>query len=339
MPPSLPPSNHGLILPGTLGFSARPQFKGNIQNRNHKTDIPIPQAAQSLGASQLKARPQSAIRPQTSTIQVSSRRSTEQSFSRTAGLATDLRIPVEGNASKRRKTDRGMASQVLHAIAPATGTPAQKALAPSLERPPSSTPALILPPTYRAPGVVRRQINGSTISEDVPPTPVSAHIRLTQGRKNVLTRTHPRVSPATQPDIGPVTRRAVSLAAQLQADRSRVSLNGRIEKPKNLPARAASVGPKDKKECIDDVLRNQVFKHIKSATSQYRLSLNGDDRSKIGTKVRLSHRLPLQIENPLCIREDASLGLNAAHEMARNLFVLENALTFLCLLATPTLKR
>ena len=68
---------------------------------------------------------------------------------------------------------------------------------------------------------------------------------------------------------------------------SRISHEGRIQKPKHQAHRDMRLLSAERNEHMVRVLRNQVFKHIKAAISRYYGSLTIDDRKSIGTKVAI----------------------------------------------------
>ena len=312
------------MLSGTFGFGVRRKSKENIQNGTCKTDIPASKAGHTFGTTLLEPRPQSAIRPQSNTSQVRRRRSPEQHSTRTAVLATDCRIIPEVNTAKRRKTEGGTVYQASHTNETVVVRREENAVPERLERPSPSTPTVILPPVNRTTAVVRSQTNASTISKSVPRIPVWAPILPRKSQKAAPGKISQGVSPTRQPEVAPAARRAVSLAPRLQADKSRVSLDGRVQKPQKLSTNATSAGPENQKQYMDYVLRAQVFKHIKLATNQYRLSLSSEDRSKIGTKVRTAFRFSFDTESLLCMGMNISLSFNNTHEVERQSFVLEN---------------
>ena len=239
------------------------------------------QAGQPLRASRPGPRPKSAIRSQVNTTQASTnRRSTERTLSRILP-----RECHEENTPKRRKTDNWVSQS--QSATRTIGAPKQNDLTARPQHTFSSTPAPVLPPVNnKMPGLVTPQIDRANAY-----VPTSSPL-LAQGRKDVPARSQRLV---TQPVIVLAPRRTMSLAERLDADRTRVSLDGRIQKSRNTSQRVASVGPIDQDGRMACVIRNQVIKHVKLATAQYLSSLSKDDLRKIGTKVTAKYFLEAYI--------------------------------------------
>jgi hypothetical protein len=133
----------------------------------------------------------------------------------------------------------------------------------------------------------RKTFHNGTISRDPPisatptsaPTPLERRIQLLMAAKPVK---------SSLPSVNiPVANNLVGWPSRLQHGnaRSRVSGEGRIQKAKHSSHRDVQLLAEERNERIVQVLRNQVFKHIKTAIRRHHGSLTNTDRTAIGTKV------------------------------------------------------
>lgn len=69
---------------------------------------------------------------------------------------------------------------------------------------------------------------------------------------------------------------------------SRISREGRIQKPRYQSNGDVRVLAEERRDRMVQVLRDQVFKHIKAAIKKYETVLSSEDRTEIGTKVMIA---------------------------------------------------
>ena len=254
LPQDLPPSNHGLLLPGT--FNSTQHHSGEMAQGGIQMVLPLGGPG---------AQPQASILRGTNL----SRASTGQSFPRTIITALDRHMSVEEHPSKRRKTSGGTGAQEIPASVPARLTKGsefqshQRRNSPITEAQPivPSRPAAILPPArHSVRGLDNSQIN-----------------QWEGGAQNELSL----LSLSRSSD----QKRKTSKGERLHADILRVTLNAMVQNQRIVLHHTSSMPNSPEPAETYDIIRKQVCVHVDSSVAHYRSSISKEGRRNLGARV------------------------------------------------------